>query len=404
MFHTPARGKGEAVRIAYTPEQEALRDELRAYFEKLVTPALLQEIESSGEGGGPLYREALQKMGSDGWLGIGWPKEYGGQGRTPIEQYIFSNEVQRVGFPLPFLTLGTVGPTLMHFGSEQLKAEFLPRILRGECHFAIGYSEPNAGTDLASLTTKAVRDGDDWVINGQKVFTSLADYADYIWLAARTDPDAPKHRGISMFIVPTSSPGFKLSPIWTMGSMRTNATFYENVRVPNRYLVGGENNGWSMITTQLNHERVSLTSAGPFSRLFEETLRWAKDSKLADGRRVIDRPFVQMNLARTQAHLEVLKLMNLKQAWTLTQGQLHPAEASTVKVFGSEFFVEAYRWLLEVMGQAGYLKRGSPGAVLRGRIERMYRAASILTFGGGTNEIQRDILAAAGLQRPRERR
>ena len=392
------------MRIAYSAEQEKLRDELRAYFDELMTPELVLEIESSGEGGGPLYRQVLKKMGTDGWLGIGWPKEYGGQGRTPIEQYVFSNEVQRAGFPLPFLTLGTVGPTLMHFGGDELKQEFLPRILRGEVHFAIGYSEPNAGTDLASLTTKAVRDGDEWVINGQKVWTSLADYADYIWLAARTDPDAPKHRGISMFIVPTTAPGFKCSPIWTLGSLRTNATFYENVRVPSSYLVGEENNGWSMITTQLNHERVSLMSSGPFSRLFEEALRWTKETKLADGRRVIDRPFVQLNLAKVKAHLEVLRLMSWKQAWALTQGQLQPADASTVKIFGSEFFVEAYRWLLEVIGQAGYLKRGSTGAVLRGRLERMYRTASILTFGGGANEIQRDIIAAAGLQMPRERR
>ena len=392
------------MRVAYTPEQEALRDQLSAYFEKLMTPELTQEIESGGEGGGPLYQQALRKMGADGWLGVGWPKEYGGQGRTPIEQYIFSNEVQRVGFPLPFLTLGTVGPTLTQFGSEEIKQDFLPRILRGEVHFAIGYSEPGAGTDLASLTTKAVRDGDEWVINGQKVFTSLANYADYIWLAARTDPDAPKHRGISMFIVPTRSPGYKCTPIWTMGGLRTNATYYEDVRVPASYLVGEENGGWSMIVTQLNHERVSLVTPGPFAQLYDETLRWARETKLADGRRVIDRPIVQLNLARTKAHLEVLTLMTWKQAWALTQGSLHPADASTVKIFGSEFFVDGFRWLLEVMGQAGYLRRGSPGSVIRGRIERMYRAASILTFGGGTNEIQRDIVAAAGLQMPRERR
>ena len=392
------------MRIAFTPEQEALREELRAYFAELMTPGLVQEIEDSGEGGGPLYQQTLRKMGADGWLGIGWPKEYGGQGRSPVEQYIFSDEVQRAGFPLPFLTLSTVGPTLMRFGSEEQKAEFLPKILRGELHCAIGYSEPNAGTDLASLTTKAVRDGDEWVSNGQKVFTSLADYADFIWLAARTDPDAPKHQGISMFMVPTTAPGYKITPIWTMGSLRTNATYYEDVRVPSSYLVGEENTGWGMIVSQLNHERVSLMSPGPFSRVFDETVRWARETKLSDGRRVIDRPFVQMNLARTKAHLEVLKLMNWKQAWALTQGQLHPADASAVKVFGSEFFVEGSRWLLEVIGQAGYLKKGSPGSVLRGRIERHYRAVSILTFGGGTNEIQRDIIAAAGLQMPRGRR
>ncbi len=388
------------MRIAFTPEQEALREELRAYFAELMTPGLVQEIEDSGEGGGPLYQQMLRKMGADRWLGIGWPKEYGGQGRSPVEQYIFSDEVQRAGFPLPFLTLSTVGPTLMRFGSDEQKAEFLPKILRGELHCAIGYSEPNAGTDLASLTTKAVRDGDEWVINGQKVFTSLADYADFIWLAARTDPDAPKHQGISMFMVPTTAPGYKITPIWTMGSLRTNATYYEDVRVPSSYLVGEENAGWGMIVSQLNHERVSLMSPGPFSRVFDETVRWARETKLSDGRRVIDRPFVQMNLARTKAHLEVLKLMNWKQAWALTQGNLHPADASALKVFGSEFYLEAYRALLEVMGSRAVLQGDCPDAVLRGRVEMMYRNTVILTFGGGTNEVQRDIIAMAGLQMP----
>ena len=392
------------MRIACTPEQEELREELRSYFSGLMTPELTDEIEGSTEGGGPLYRAALKKMGSDGWLGIGWPKEYGGQGRTPIEQYIFSNEVQRVGFPLPFLTLGTVGPTLMRFGNEAQRKEFLPRILRGELHFAIGYSEPNAGTDLASLVTKAERDGDEWVINGQKTFTSLADHADYIWLAARTDPDARKHAGISMFLVPTSSPGYKLSPIETLGGVRTNATYYENVRVPDDHLIGGVNNGWNMIVNQLNHERVSLLSPGPFERLFNDVVRWARETKLRDGQRVIDQPWVQLSLARCEAHLEVLRLMGWKQAWELTQGSLHPAQASAVKVFGSEFMIEGYRWIQEILGQAGTLKRGSRGALLNGRLERMYRTASILTFGGGTNEVQRDIIAAAGLGMPRERR
>jgi alkylation response protein AidB-like acyl-CoA dehydrogenase len=393
------------MRFAYTLEQEALRDELRAYFNELMSPELIVEIEGAAEGGGgPLYSEALKKMGQDGWLGIGWPKEYGGQGRTPIEQYIFSNEVQRAGFPLPFLTLGTVGPTLMQFGTEAQKQKFLPPILRGELHFAIGYSEPNAGTDLASLVTKAERDGDEWVINGQKTFTSLADFADYIWLAARTAPDAPKHAGISMFLVPTSAPGYKITPIWTLGGVRTNATFYEDVRLPAENLVGGENNGWAMIVNQLNHERVSILAPGPFERLFAEVVRWARETKLADGRRVIDQPHVQMNLARVEAHLEVLKLLGVKQAWSMTRGKLHPADASAVKVFGSEFLVDGYRWLLEIFGQVGILKRGSPGAVIKGLAERMYRTASILTFGGGTNEIQRDIISAAGLQMPRERR
>ena len=388
--------------IDYSPEQRALREELRAYFARMMTPELLQEI-SGSEGGGPLYRKALRQMGADGWLGIGWPKEWGGQGRTPIEQFIFSDEVQRAGFPLPFLTLNTVGPTLARFGTEPQRQEFLPKILKGELHFAIGYSEPGAGTDLASLTTRAVRDGDDYVINGSKVFTSLADYADYIWLAARTNPDAPKHRGISMLMVSTRLPGFKLTPIWTMGGVRTNATYYENVRVPASCLIGKENEGWSLIVNQLNHERVSLSPYGSLAKLCEESRVWAQQTKLADGRRVIDQPFVRANLARAHAKLEVLKLMNWKQAWCMTRGSLQPADASATKVFATEFYVEAYRLLLEIFGAAGALRAGSPDAVLRGRVERMYRTTLILTFGGGTNEVQREIIAAAGLQMPRGR-
>ena len=260
--------------IDLTPELLALRDELRAYFGELMTPALRAELAGGGEGGGPEYHKALKKMGADGWLGIGWPAQYGGRDRTALEQFIFADEVQRVGYPLPFLTLGTIGPTLMRYGSDELKAEFLPRILAGECQFAVGYSEPEAGTDLAALQTTAVRDGDDWIINGQKVFTSLAEFADYVWVAARTDPDVSKHRGISMFIVPTTAPGFKVTPIYTMADVRTNATYYDNVRVPGRYLVGGENNGWSLIVGQLNHERISLNPFGPFQLLTDRVREW----------------------------------------------------------------------------------------------------------------------------------
>jgi 3-oxocholest-4-en-26-oyl-CoA dehydrogenase alpha subunit len=385
--------------VDLSPEQRELRDHLRGYFADLVTDELRRELKDS-EGGGPEYRRILKRLADDGWLGIGWPKEYGGQGRSAIEQYIFAEEVQRVGFPLPFLTLGTVGPTIMHYGDEAQKQKFLPPILRGELHIAIGYSEPEAGTDLASLKTRAVRDGDEWVINGSKVFTSLADYADYIWLAARTDPQAPKHRGISMFMVPTSAPGYKCTPIWTMAGVRTNATYFEDVRVPNGHLIGGENRGWTLITGQLNFERVSLVNASGFETTLRDLLEWTRATKLADGRRVIDQPWVQQNLARCQAHIEVLKLMNWKQAWASTRGMLHPAEASAAKVFGTEMAVKIYEWMMEVIGQASLVKEGSPEAVIRGRIERMYRAALILTFGGGTNEVQRDIIAMAGLGMP----
>jgi len=385
--------------VDLTPEQKKLQAELRAYFAKLITPAVMEEIRGS-EGGGPQYRRVLRELGKDGWLGIGWPKEYGGRAMSAIEQYIFAEEIQRTGFPLPFLTINSVGPTIMRFGTDEQKKRFLSKIQAGELLIAIGYSEPEAGTDLASLKTRAVRDGSEWVINGQKTFTSLADHSDYVWLAARTNPTAAKHRGISMFMVPLDAPGVKITPIWTMGGVRTNATYYEDVRVPADNLVGGENNGWSLITNQLNHERVALFNYGPMSETFTEVVRWAKETQHPEGGRVIDKPWVQGNLARFAAKLEVLKVMNWKQAWDITQGGLHPAQASAIKVFASEFNVEGNHLLMEVLGEEGAIRDGSPGAVLRGRIERNYRSVLILTFGGGTNEVQRDIIAMTALGLP----
>jgi alkylation response protein AidB-like acyl-CoA dehydrogenase len=386
--------------IDYSDAERDLVAELRAYFAEVVTDAVLDEVAGT-EGGGPLYTKALRRMGADGWLGIGWPKEFGGQGRSAIAQYIFFDEVQRAGFPIPFLTLCTVGPTLIKYGTDEQKARFLPPILRGELHFAIGYSEPSAGTDLAALRTRAVRDGDDYVVDGQKAFTSLAEYADYIWLAVRTDPEAARHKGISILMVDTRAEGFSLSPIHTLGGNRTNATYYEGVRVPLSARVGRENEGWKLITTQLNHERVALSVPGPVDRFVEETTAWARATKAGDGRRVIDAPWVQANLARARAHVEVLRLLTWRQAWNIDQGKLDPAESSTVKVFGSESFIRIYGWLLEVLGQEGYLKDTSPGARLRGRVERYYRTSIVLTFGGGTNEVQRDIIAMTGLGMPR---
>src|SRR5437867_4454318 len=386
--------------IDYTPEQQRLRDELRTYFAGIVTREYQAELAET-EGGGPLYTQALRRLGADGWLGVGWPREYGGQGRTPIEQFVFFDEASRAGVMLPMLSINAVGPAIMEHGSEAQKQKYLPAILRGECHFAIGYTEPSSGTDLASLRTRAVRDGDQWVIDGSKLFTSQAEFADYIWLAARTDPEAPKHKGISMFIVPTTAPGYKITPIRTMGNVRTNDTYYEDVRVPAENLVGPEIGGWWLITTQLNHERIALSAVGFVDRIYQDVLQWTRETRLAGGARVIDQPWVQTHLARVHAKLEVLKLLNWQQAWSMARGTLNFAEASAVKVFGSEFYVEAYQLLLEVMGQAGTLRAGSPGAVLKGRVERMYRATLILTFGGGTNEVQRDIIAMAGLAMPR---
>jgi alkylation response protein AidB-like acyl-CoA dehydrogenase len=391
------------MRIAYTDEQIALRDELREYFKELVTPEVADEM-AQGEMGGKKCLEAVAQMGSDGWLGVGWPKEYGGRGFGPMEQFVFYDEAQRAGAPVPFLSINTVGPALMQFASEEIKDDILPRIMAGKCFFSIGYSEPGAGTDLASLKTRAVRDGDEWVINGQKIYTSLTDHADYIWLACRTDPDASKHKGISIILVPTTSEGFSYTPIKTIGDATTYATYYQDVRVPVSNTIGEINGGWTVITTQLNYERISLAVPAHLERNYLETRRWAQHTKLADGRRVIDQEWVQVHLARVHAKLEALRLLNWKNIWQDSVGKVSIADSSAVKVYGTNTYCECYALLLEVIGAAGVLKRTSPGAVLAGRLERSYRGTLILTFGGGTNEIQRDLIAIFGLGMPRSLR
>ena len=386
--------------LQYTEQQQALRDELRAYFGQLMTPDRVASL-AQGELDGPAYKEIIRILGRDGWLGLSWPTEYGGQGRSLLDQYIFFDEAQRASVTVPFLTTNTVGPTIMAFGSDEQKSFFLPRILAGELHFSIGYSEPGAGTDLASVTTTAVRDGDHYVINGQKMWTSLIQHADYVWLACRTDPDAKRHKGLSIIIVPTDAEGFSYTPVHTIGGGYTSATYYDDVRVPVSNVVLGENRGWELITNQLNHERVALSSAGMVERRILDVRRWAQETKLADGRRVVDQEWVQVSLGRLHAKLEFLKLLNWKVAWSATKGSVDMADASAVKVFGSEFYIEACRALMEIVGQASVLQKDSAGAVLTADLERMARNTLVLTFGGGTNEIQRDIISMVGLAMPR---
>lgn len=389
------------MQLALTAQQEAFRDEVRDHFSRVLTPEVRVAIEDDDPSA---YRRFVRQLGADGWLCPSWPVEYGGRGLGPVEHFLFFDETQRLRVPMPFLTTNTVGPTIMRFGSEAQKREHLPAIVRGERLFSIGYSEPGAGTDLASLTTRAVRDGDEWVIDGEKTWTSLVHRADFIWLACRTDPDAPKHEGISIIIVPTEAEGFSWQRIPTIGGGLTSTTYYAGVRVPADGLVGEVNGGWRLMTAQLNHERVALASSGVIERRLTEVRRWAQEAKLPDGRRVIDQEWVQVALARVRARLEFLRLLNLRVAWDAARGDVDPADASALKVFGSEFAIEAYRTLTEVVGPAAMVARGEPGAVLDADLEEEIRRALIVTFGGGTNEVQRDIIATRGLGMPRAAR
>lgn len=390
--------------LEYTPEQQALSRELRAYFRDLMGDDVVGIVQERGENN-PRFREVVRRIGRDGWLGIGWPTEYGGQGRPVTDQFIFFDEVWRAQAPFPFVTLNTVGPTLMAYGTPEQKERYLPGILTGDVVFAIGYTEPEAGTDLASLRTRAVLDGDEWVVNGNKIFTSGANHADYVWLACRTDPDAPKHKGISMIVVPTASEGFSWTPIETVAGQVTTATYYDDVRVPAGNLIGEVNQGWRLMTTQLNHERVGLAALGGLvHRLWDDVAAWAASTPSGEGGTMDDLPWVQADLARSHARLEAMKLLNWRVVSAVADGTLGPADASAVKVYGVEAQIEVCRLLLGIVGAGGGLRAGSHGAALGGLLEQAGRTVQINTFGGGVLEVLREIVAAAGLGMARSSR
>ncbi|MGW2148813.1 acyl-CoA dehydrogenase family protein [Nonomuraea bangladeshensis] len=379
--------------IDLTPEQRRLRDELRAYFQGCLTEEDRRAI--AEDPFGETYMEHCRRLGRDGKLGLGWPKEYGGAGYGPLEQQIFANEIARAGVPYPIITVQTVGPTLMQYGTPEQKDFFLPRILAGECHFAIGYSEPEAGTDLASLRTTAVLDGDHYVVNGQKIFTSGAHYAQYIWLAARTNPEAKKHKGITMMIVSTDDPGYSWTPIVTMdGRHHTNSTYYSDVRVPADMVVGEVDKGWDLIVNQLNHERVTLGPAGNLGQTYDRFRDWARRTGL-DGE-----PDVRRALARLWAALRTNELLNWQVAANMDLGWLGAPDASATKIYGSERMQEAGRIVGDVLARHG--DPADPGtAELIERTDLGAKGAVVLTFGGGVNEVQRELIAMLGLSLPR---
>lgn len=384
-----------------TTQQRALRDELRAYFARLITPALKDTLREHAAT--PAYKEVIRQIGKDGYLAVGWPVEHGGRGYGPIEQMIFVQEALRAGAPIPFVTLSTLGPTLMLHGSEMQKKKLLPGIASGELHFAIGYTEENAGTDLASLKTRATLENGVFRINGSKIYTSHAEGADYIWLAARTDPDAPQHKGISILLVDTRAKGFSLTPMDTVAGMHTNVTYYDDVEVPLDMMVGELNGGWKLITSQLNYERIGIAARGVHGEeLYRRTLHWARETR--NGRRAIDDPMVQRLLASVYSRLETLRIFNYRLAWNLTSAQPDPAFACAAKVVGVETLVAICRDLLQVLGLGGLVRYGSEAALITGDVEAQYRRCQLNTFGGGSGEVMREMVAVRGLNMPRTNR
>jgi 3-oxo-4-pregnene-20-carboxyl-CoA dehydrogenase beta subunit len=376
------------VHIDLTSDQQGLQAELRDYFATLVAPDEAQELLVTRHGA--TYREIVSRMGDDRWLGVGWPQSFGGRGFGQVEQTIFVNEAARRDVPLPYVTLQTVGPVLQQYGTREQKDFFLPRILAGTVHFAIGYTEPAAGTDLANLRTTAVRDGAEYVVNGQKVFTTGGHDADYIWLAVRTDPHAPKHKGISILIVDTSDPGFSWTPTITAdGAHHVNTTYYADVRVPVSMRVGDENAGWKLITTQLNHERVMLGPAGRLAGLYDRVRVWAA----AAG--VLDSPDVRRALAEVRAVTRINELLN----WQVASAEsVDVADASATKVFASERAQRVFRLLEEVVARHGDDEAADQ---LLHWLDVQAKRSLVLTFGGGVNEVQRELICQFGLDLPR---
>ncbi|WP_182347974.1 acyl-CoA dehydrogenase family protein [Tomitella gaofuii] len=382
--------------IDLTPEQKKLQAELREYFSKLISPDEAEAMLTDRHG--EAYETVIRRMGRDGWLGVGWPTEFGGKGFGEIEQQIFTNEAVRADVPLPSVTLQTVGPTLQKYGTDEQKEKFLPAILAGEVHFAIGYTEPESGTDLASLRTTAVRDGDEYVINGQKIFTTGGHQADYIWLAVRTGTVEDRHRGITILIVDTKDPGFSWTPIITAdGAHHVNATYYEDVRVPASMLVGEENKGWRLITTQLNHERVMLGPCGRIGGLYDHVSEWAKREG-PDGAPLASQPDVQRALGEIRAIYRLNELLNWQVA--AGTGDLDMADASATKVFSTEQVQRMGRIAEEVVGRWGDPADPDTGHLLRW-LDAQTKRNLVITFGGGVNEVMRDLISTAGLGLPK---
>ncbi|MFD6398283.1 acyl-CoA dehydrogenase family protein [Nocardia sp. NPDC060249] len=382
--------------IDLTAEQRRLREELRSYFADLISPA--EAATMAVDRHGDTYREVVRRMGRDGWLGVGWPKEFGGQGFGPMEQQIFFNEAVRADVPLPLVTLLTVGPTLQKYGTDAQKKKFLPGILSGDIHFAIGYSEPSAGTDLAALRTTAVRDGDgDWIVNGQKIFTTGAHEADYVWTACRTGTVESRHRGITILIVDTKDPGYSWTPIITCdGAHHTNATYFDDVRVPADMLVGEENRGWRLITTQLNHERVSLGPSGKIEQLYDRLRDWSAQHGL------LGEPEVRRALGRVRTMVRLNELLNWQVAAADTAAAQNAviADASATKIFSTESLQEAGRVVEEIIGRYGDPAEPDTAELLDW-LDRRTKQNLVVTFGGGVNEIMRELVATAGLDLPR---
>jgi alkylation response protein AidB-like acyl-CoA dehydrogenase len=390
------------MRFAFTEAQEQFRQEIRAFCAQEMTPEMIARLEAQGEIANAHSPELYKKMADRGWLGVQWPKEYGGEGKSQVEMAIFNEEAGYYQVPMTgyALTVNVVGNSFITFGTEEQKQEYLPRIARGEILFCQGFSEPGSGSDLASLQTQAVEDGDEYVIHGQKIFTTNAHLADYIFLLARTDANVPKHKGLSLFVVPMQAPGVAVRPLYTLGGGRVNQTFFEAVRIPRKNLIGEKNRGWYHATATLDFERSGAGRVGQARRILEGLIQYTKETT-RHGHTLSKEPLIRQKLTQMAIELEVVRLIAYRVASMQSRGLIPNYEASMSKVYGSEYLKRLANVGMEIFGPYAPLQRGSKWAPLQGKMEALTRGAMGGTIAAGTSEIQRYIIAGRGLGLPR---
>lgn len=384
--------------FSFSPDEERFRQEVREFIAREAGPEVLdpRRDTTSQLVDTPERRAFMKKLAQKGWLGLSWPKEYGGKGLPGLYEYILNEELAWAGAPLVGKGVGIIGNTLMRHGSEKMKQFFLPKILRAEIEFALGYTEPEAGSDLASLQLRAVREGDGWRLNGQKRFTTSAHFSDWYWAAARTDPEAPKHKGISLFLIDLKTPGLTIQAMETMGNERTNEVFFDNVWVPGDQLVGEINKGWYYISEALDYERFTLFTFGPLQKKFEMLLSYV-NSATRDGVPLREDPVVRQTMATLATHVEVARMQIMRVITTAGTGRVPNVEAAMSKLWSTHLGQRLSNAALDLMGAAGQLIMDSPHAPLDGKLELSYRCTVLDTIGGGSSEVQKNIIARRGL-------
>jgi alkylation response protein AidB-like acyl-CoA dehydrogenase len=387
----------------FTPEQRSFLAEVERFLDDNHDPAVCDPTRENMAQivDTPERRAFMKKLADRGWLGITWPKEWGGQESDGVYEYLLNEALAGRGAPQIGKGVGIIGKTLLRHGTEKLKQEFLPKILNAEVEFAVGYSEPNSGSDAASMRLKATRDGDGWRLNGAKIWTTSAHFADWYWVGARTDPDAPKHYGITLFLVPMNHPGLTVKPIWTMGDERTNEVFFNDVWVSDDYVVGELNKGFQYISEALDLERFTMFTFSPINQRLGLLVDHVKTAS-KDGKPLREDSVVRSRIAQLTTQAEVARVLGLRFVAKSAKGGAAPtSEASEYKLYATEFSKRLADASMDIAGPATQLRVGTEEAPMAGRAESTYRYTVLDTIGGGTSEVQKNIIARRKLGLPK---